>query len=95
MIMSLDGYVADETGNFSWAEFRRKTEDALSRLRKFPESGRTLPEFPDLPFREVIVPRYRFFYRIKGDTLWIVAAMREESPRSVQNRGATRRAAWP
>jgi plasmid stabilization system protein ParE len=53
--------------------FRRKAEKVLSRLRKFPQSGRVLPEFPDLPFREVIVPPYRFFYRIKEKTVWIVA----------------------
>jgi len=41
--------------------FRHKAEKVLSRLRKFPQSGRILPEFPDLPFREVIVTRYRFF----------------------------------
>ncbi len=53
--------------------FRQKAEGSLSRLRDFPESGRTLPEFPDLPFREVIVAPYRFFYRVKGETVWIVA----------------------
>lgn len=53
--------------------FRRKAEKSLSRLKKFPESGRKLPEFPELPFREVIVNPYRFFYRIKDDSLWIVA----------------------
>jgi toxin ParE1/3/4 len=53
--------------------FRDRAATALKRLEKFPESGRTLPEFPDLPFREVIVPPYRFFYRIKGKTVWIVA----------------------
>ena len=42
-------------------------------LRKFPQSGRALPEFPDLPFREVIVTPYRFFYRVKGKNVWIVA----------------------
>ena len=35
--------------------FRQKAEKSLSRLKKFPESGRPLPEFPELPFREVIV----------------------------------------
>ena len=55
------------------ASFRQKTENALSRLKDFPESGRILPEFPDLPFREVIVKPYRFFYRIKEKTVWIVA----------------------
>jgi plasmid stabilization system protein ParE len=53
--------------------FRRKAEKILSRLRKFPQSGGVLPEFPDLPFREVIVNPYRFFYRVKGKTVWIVA----------------------
>jgi plasmid stabilization system protein ParE len=53
--------------------FRHKTEKTLSRLRKFPRSGRILPEFPDLPFREVLVPPYRFFYSIKENSAWIVA----------------------
>lgn len=53
--------------------FREKAAKTLSRLGKFPESGRLLPEFPDLPFREVIVRPYRFFYRIKDRTVWIVA----------------------
>jgi len=45
----------------------------LSRLARFPDSGRAIPEFPELPQREVIIPPYRFFYRIKGKTVWIVA----------------------
>ncbi|MDP2895395.1 MAG: type II toxin-antitoxin system RelE/ParE family toxin [bacterium] len=53
--------------------FRRRAEKVLSRLRKSPQSGRALPEFPDLPFREVIVNPYRFFCRMKGRTVWIVA----------------------
>jgi toxin ParE1/3/4 len=53
--------------------FRHKAEKVLSRLQKFPQSGRILPEFPDLPFREVIVNPYRFFYRIKEKNLWIIA----------------------
>ncbi len=53
--------------------FRRRAEHVLSRLEDFPESGRILPEFPDLPFREVILEQYRFFYRIKAETIWIVA----------------------
>ena len=53
--------------------FRHKSEKSLSRLHKFPQSGRILPEFPDLPFREVIVAPYSFFYRVKGKIVWIVA----------------------
>ena len=53
--------------------FREKAETALRRLEKFPESGRSIPELPDLPHREVIVRPYRFFYRVVGKTIWVVA----------------------
>ncbi len=53
--------------------FRQKSEKKLSRLKEFPDSGRFLPEFPDLPFCEVIVTPYRFFYRVKKKKVWIVA----------------------
>jgi toxin ParE1/3/4 len=53
--------------------FRKKAERVLRRLERFPESGRLLPEFPDLPFREVTVAPYRFFHRKQGRTVWIVA----------------------
>jgi len=54
-------------------QFRKGAERGLRRLRRYPESGRLIPEFPDLPFREVIVPPYRFFYRREGSTIWVVA----------------------
>lgn len=53
--------------------FRRRAEKVLARLRKFPYSGRTIPEFPDLPHREVILPPYRFFYRVVEKVVWVVA----------------------
>ena len=53
--------------------FRKKAEKTLSRLKDHPKSGRPIPEFPDLPYQEVIVTPYRFFYRVKNNTVWIVA----------------------
>ena len=53
--------------------FRRKAESVLRRLAQFPKSGRVIPEFPELPYREVIVAPYRFFYRAEGSIVWIVA----------------------
>lgn len=52
--------------------FRDRSTDSLKRLIRFPESGRTIPEFPELGFREVLVGRYRFFYRLQGDVVWVV-----------------------
>ena len=52
--------------------FRQKAAKSLTRLKKFPESGRPLPEFPELSFREVIVKPYRFFYKVKNNDVWVV-----------------------
>jgi plasmid stabilization system protein ParE len=53
--------------------FRNKAEKILRRLEDFPESGRIIPEFPELTYREIIISPYRFFYKAKGDAVWIVA----------------------
>lgn len=55
------------------ARFRQRSEQVLRRLEQFPESGRIAPEFPDLPYREVVVRPYRFFYRVKETVVWVVA----------------------
>ena len=52
--------------------FRICSETALRRLQSFPESGRRIPEFPDLAFREILVGSYRIFYRVEGEVVWIV-----------------------
>ena len=54
-------------------ELRDRAAVSLSRLARFPESGRVVPEFRDLPFRELVLAPYRFFYRVKGDIVWVVA----------------------
>lgn len=53
--------------------FRNRAEKILRRLENFPESGRIIPELAELPYREVIISPYRFFYKIKDDVVWIIA----------------------
>ena len=48
---------------------------ATERLALFPESGRVVPEFPALGYREIIVSSYRVLYRLEGNTVWIVAVV--------------------
>ena len=55
------------------AGLQRRAEAAVSQLGQYPESGHIIPEFPDLPHRELPVEPYRFFHRVVGDTVWIVA----------------------
>lgn len=42
-----------------------KIKEKATRLELFPDSGRILPEYPDLPFREIIVGNYRVIYEYK------------------------------
>ena len=64
-------YIAHDDLNAA-VRLRERVEKTLGRLERFPKSGRIIPEFPDLPYREIIIPPYRFFYREKGRTVWVV-----------------------
>jgi plasmid stabilization system protein ParE len=52
--------------------FRARVETSLRRLERFPDSGPPIPEFDDVPYREIVVGSYRFFYRTEGPTAWVV-----------------------
>jgi toxin ParE1/3/4 len=54
-------------------QFQLQAAKALKRLRRFPESGAVISEYPELPYREVSMKPYRFFYRVQEDKVWIVA----------------------
>lgn len=65
-------YIRQENPNAALS-FRQRAETILRRLEEYPDSGRVVPEFPELPYREVVINPYRFFYRVKGEIVWIVA----------------------
>ena len=54
-------------------KFQQQAAKALKRLSRLPESGTVVMEFPELPYREVYIKPYRFFYRVRDDKVWIVA----------------------
>ncbi|MFN0205377.1 MAG: type II toxin-antitoxin system RelE/ParE family toxin [Planctomycetota bacterium] len=70
--LSVVKYIQSDNSNAALL-LRSDVESKLRRLVTFPESGRAIPEFPDFPFREVIVGNYRFFYKVQNGTIWIVA----------------------
>jgi toxin ParE1/3/4 len=51
---------------------------AVERLSRFPKSGVQVPELPHLPYRQVIIPPCRIFYRLEGTDILIVFVMRGE-----------------
>jgi toxin ParE1/3/4 len=54
-------------------QFRLRAEKSLKRLLRFPASGAVVAEFPESPYREVFVKPYRFFYKVRDKTVWVVA----------------------
>ena len=70
--LSAIGYILRENP-LAARRFRQGAGKILRRLERFPRSGRSIPEFPGLPSREALCPPYRFFYRIQGATIWVVA----------------------
>jgi toxin ParE1/3/4 len=51
----------------------QRVREARSRLARFPQLGHYIPEFPESLHRQFLIGPYRFFYRIDGQTVWIVA----------------------
>jgi toxin ParE1/3/4 len=60
------------------AELVRRALKAVERLRRFPSSGRWVPELSGRVYREVIVPPLRIIYRREGGNLLIVHVVRSE-----------------
>lgn len=65
-------YVAKDDYNAS-VRFYNKAMKELDRLLIFPYSGKKISEFPDKPFREVLVKPLRFFYEIQGEKILVFA----------------------
>jgi len=40
----------------------------IDRIRRFPESGRIVPEMSNIRIREIFLKKYRLFYFIKTET---------------------------
>jgi toxin ParE1/3/4 len=55
------------------ATVNRRVEEVIELLREHPFACHAIPEFPDLPHRELPVAPYRLFYRAVDATVWIVA----------------------
>ena len=51
---------------------------AVDRLAQFPNSGSMPPEIPDLPYRQVVVPPCRIFYRAEKEHIFILYVMRSD-----------------
>ena len=55
-------FIARNSGLYARIQVER-LQDAVANLNNFPSMGRTVPEFQNLPYREILVGDYRVIYR--------------------------------
>jgi toxin ParE1/3/4 len=67
-------FIARDSEHYAGLHVERVFE-AAGRLARFPEIGRSLPEFPELPHRELLIGDYRLIYRTEGDVVRVVAVV--------------------
>jgi toxin ParE1/3/4 len=60
------------------SRYVQRVFDRVERLEAHPQSGKRPPELTNLPYREVVVPPCRIFYRIEGNAVFILYVMRAE-----------------
>jgi plasmid stabilization system protein ParE len=69
------------------ARLVRRVLQGVERLRRFPDSGRWVPEAPRKTYREVIVASCRIIYRREGRKRLIVHVARGERRVRVERLG--------
>lgn len=60
------------------SNYVQKVFDRVERLAIYPNSGKRPAELPRTPYREVVVPPCRIFYRVEEDAVFILHVMRSE-----------------
>ena len=67
-------FIAKDSPRYA-AGYLQRIFNAVPNLAQFPELGRKLPEFPELPYREIIVGNYRLMYRVEQGVVLIMAVL--------------------
>ena len=60
------------------SSYVQKVFNRTERLTIYPNSGKRPTELPRTPYREIIIPPCRIFYRAENDTVYILHVMRSE-----------------
>lgn len=60
------------------SKYVQKVFDRTERLSRFPNSGKRPVELPRTPYREIVVPPCRIFYRVENESAFILYVMRSE-----------------
>lgn len=64
-------FIAKDSRRYAQIEVEN-IQNAVSNFSQFPLMGRNVPEFPHLPYREILVGNYRVLYRFKEDQRQVI-----------------------
>ena len=65
-LREISDFIAKDSPYYAKLQVER-IKKATINLKIFPEMGRHIPEFPELPYREIIVGNYRIIYKIEKE----------------------------
>lgn len=65
-------YIAKDSPSYA-AALISQAELAANSLFQFPKRGRVVPEYRNAAIRELFVGRYRLIYRIRAETVTVLA----------------------
>lgn len=76
---AIAGYIAlDKPGAAS--RLVKRVFSRVEQLALFPQSGGKPRELSGTPYRQIVIPPLRIFYRVAGERVFIVYVMRGERP---------------
>lgn len=58
--------------------FVRQVFDRVEQLSSHPKSGSVPPELKGTPYRHLVIPPVRIFYRVQLETVFVIYIMRGE-----------------
>ena len=71
-LVSIAEFIAQDSQKFARIQIKRIRE-RVKQLKKFPNSGRRVPEYGDDSLKELILGNYRIIYRLRsGDRIDII-----------------------
>ena len=70
-VEAIKAYVSRDSQRYA-ALLAERLVAAVSRLERFPQSGRVVPEVGDASLREVVYGNYRLVYRLHAGVVEIV-----------------------
>lgn len=76
-LIAIVQYIADDNTYKAYEIFKRIKESA-SKLRSFPDRGRTVPELLEqgiTQYRELIIPPWRIVYRVSENKVYVLSVL--------------------